>query len=531
MINLAATLPDRGSISRIFALALTPLLLIGAYTTFLPAKVQAAACTASTDYGSASSMVQITDPGVYRIWSHIMAPDATANSYLLEIDGSNCYTVGDSGLSSGAWTWVDYQNGAASSKTQQNLAAGNHTVKMIGREAKVKLDRLLFVADLNCVPTGTGDNCATAGDTEVPAIDLTTPASGATIANTSTIAANATDNVGITKVEFYINGSLKSADTTSPYTYNWDTAGAQNGNTSLMVKAYDAAGNSNSDSVQVMVANGDTQTPSTPLGVSAQAQTYDKVTVKWNASTDNTAVTGYWVSRDGVILDKVTTGTQYVDTNTLPNTTYSYQVTAFDAAGNTSALSNEAKATTPDVPDTVPPSTPTGIKAQAASSSQINLSWNASTDNIGVASYDIYRGTTANNATKVATVRTTSYGDTGLSATTEYSYYIIARDQAGNSSQKSASAIAKTATPPQKQATIRGHVMLRGPQQTTTITINVNGSKRIVRTDSQGNYMLPSLPAGRYIINYQAPGHYTKKAAVKVKIGQVKTKNITLRKR
>lgn len=91
-----------------------------------------------------------------------MAPDSTNNSYLLEIDGSTCYTVGDSSsIPANAWTWVDYQNGTASSKINQTLTSGNHTVKMIGSEASVQIDRLIFTTDTTCTPTGTGDNCTT----------------------------------------------------------------------------------------------------------------------------------------------------------------------------------------------------------------------------------------------------------------------------------------------------------------------------------------------------------------------------------
>ncbi|MBW3538121.1 fibronectin type III domain-containing protein [Candidatus Parcubacteria bacterium] len=79
--------------------------------------------------------------------------------------------------------------------------------------------------------------------------------------------------------------------------------------------------------------------------------------------------------------------------------------------------------------DTTAPSAPANLSATAQSSSQINLSWTASTDNLGVTGYDVYRG-----GAKVATVATSSYSDTGLAASTTYTYYVIAKDAAGNSS-------------------------------------------------------------------------------------------------
>ena len=87
------------------------------------------------------------------------------------------------------------------------------------------------------------------------------------------------------------------------------------------------------------------------------------------------------------------------------STTYRYQVRAVDQAGNLSPYSTIATATTPAAPDTTPPSTPTGLTATAAGASQINLSWTASTDNVGVTEYRVERcqGTTCTNFTQVGT--------------------------------------------------------------------------------------------------------------------------------
>src|SRR5204863_167482 len=110
--------------------------------------------------------------------------------------------------------------------------------------------------------------------------------------------------------------------------------------------------------------------------------------------------------------------------------------------GNTSANSASASVT---IADTTPPTTPTGLTATVAGSTGANLSWTASTDNVGVTGYIVRR-----NGVQVATPATTSFADTGLSAATTYSYTDTARDRAGNTSANSASAsvtIADT-TPP-----------------------------------------------------------------------------------
>ncbi|MDR6549904.1 DNRLRE domain-containing protein [Paenibacillus qinlingensis] len=89
--------------------------------------------------------------------------------------------------------------------------------------------------------------------------------------------------------------------------------------------------------------------------------------------------------------------------------------------------------------DTQAPTVPAGLTATAASSSQINLSWTASTDNVGVTGYDVYRG-----GTFLKTVTGTSTTDTGLTASTAYSYYVRAKDAVGNASAASNTASSTT---------------------------------------------------------------------------------------
>lgn len=91
--------------------------------------------------------------------------------------------------------------------------------------------------------------------------------------------------------------------------------------------------------------------------------------------------------------------------------------------------------------DTAPPTVPTNLKATAISSSQINLSWTASTDNVGVTGYRIYRG-----GVQIATLTTTSYSNTGLAPSTTYTYTVRAYDAAGNLSNASNPASATTNT-------------------------------------------------------------------------------------
>ncbi|MWC29711.1 fibronectin type III domain-containing protein [Paenibacillus sp. MMS18-CY102] len=83
-------------------------------------------------------------------------------------------------------------------------------------------------------------------------------------------------------------------------------------------------------------------------------------------------------------------------------------------------------------PDTVAPSVPANVTATASSSTQVNLSWTAATDNVGVVGYEIYR-----DGTLAGTSTTNSFGNTGLTASTSYSYTVKAKDAAGNVSAAS----------------------------------------------------------------------------------------------
>src|SRR5207248_1471338 len=138
---------------------------------------------------------------------------------------------------------------------------------------------------------------------------------------------------------------------------------------------------------------GDTSPPTVPTGLVANASTSaPQVNLSWNASTDNVAVSGYTIYRGGSALGTVSGSTPaYTDNSVASLTTYSYAVDAFDAASNHSARSTAATATTPAVPDTLAPSVPTGVAAAAGPPGEVDVQWSASTDNVAVTGYTVYR--------------------------------------------------------------------------------------------------------------------------------------------
>jgi hypothetical protein len=111
------------------------------------------------------------------------------------------------------------------------------------------------------------DYTAGSSDTTPPTVSVTAPTNGATVSGTTSVTASASDNVGVSKVEFYIDSALKSTDTASPYSYSWDTTTYSNAAHGIYAKAYDAANNAGTSStISVTVSNTAPPPPSRVAG-------------------------------------------------------------------------------------------------------------------------------------------------------------------------------------------------------------------------------------------------------------------------
>ena len=175
----------------------------------------------------------------------------------------------------------------------------------------------------------------------------------------------------------------------------------------------------------------DTIPPSVPTNVSANSISASQIDLSWTASTDNISVAGYNVFRDGIQISS-TTAVSYQDVGLSASTTYTYTVSAFDAAQNESAQSASSSATT-QAPDTVAPSVPVDLQASNVTSSSVTLSWSLSTDNVGVTGYSVFR-----DGDQIGTTTGANYIDTLLAASTTYTYTVSAFDAAQNVSGQSA---------------------------------------------------------------------------------------------
>jgi hypothetical protein len=118
------------------------------------------------------------------------------------------------------------------------------TVHSIGRTGSTPLDSFTL------------DRCAQAADVESPTVRVTAPASGAMVSGRVSIAATAADDVRVEKVDFWIDGVLRSVDRTAPYVYTWDSATAAIGTHRIEARAYDIGGNTTSSTVVTVTSLG-----------------------------------------------------------------------------------------------------------------------------------------------------------------------------------------------------------------------------------------------------------------------------------
>jgi chitodextrinase len=293
------------------------------------------------------------------------------------------------------------------------------------------------------VLTGTtgGTYTLTAPDTAKPTVSVTQPVNGASVSGTAvTVSGTATDNIGVVGVQFKLDGAnLGAEDATAPYSITWNTTLTPNGSHTLTAVARDAAGNkSTSTVVNVVVSNPvpDTTPPSVSLTAPANGSTVSgaAVTVSGTA-TDNVGVAGVQFKLDGANLGAEDTTAPYSitwNTTLTPNGSHTLTAVARDAAGNKSTSTVVTVTVSNGVLDTIKPTKPTGLAAVAASPTQVNLSWNASTDNVGVTGYRVFR-----NGVLLATVAAINYQDVTVIANTGYTYTVLAQDAAGNLSDLS----------------------------------------------------------------------------------------------
>jgi hypothetical protein len=282
-----------------------------------------------------------------------------------------------------------------------------------------------------------------AGDTTPPTAPGT-PAGTTVGPTTATISwTRSTDDVGVTRYDVSRNGTVVgSVPQPASGDPSFDDTGLAPSTTyTYLVTAYDAAGNhtdSPSGSVTTEAA-ADTTAPTAPGRPTATATGSTTATIAWTRSTDDVGVTRYDVSRNGTVVGSVpqpaSGDPSFDDTGLAPSTTYTYVVTAYDAAGNHTD-SPSGSVTTTAAPDTTPPSKPVATPTPATTS--VTLTWPRATDDVAVTRYDIARGGTVVGSVSQPASGSVTFTDTGLTPSTAYSYVVTAFDAAGNSTASDA---------------------------------------------------------------------------------------------
>lgn len=354
-------------------------------------------------------------------------------------------------------------------------------------------------------------------DNSAPTVSITAPAASSYLKGTVTFSAIASDNNSITQVQFLVDGGVVSTDTTSPYSYSWNTTTASNAAHILTTKASDQAGNiTTSSGISVTVDN---SVPTVSVTSPTNGSTVSAVVSVIATASDNTGVTNVEFLVDGVVKgsDASNPYSYSWDTNTYANGAHSLTANAYDQAGNATTSVTVNLTVSNTVPDTQVPTTPTNLIATAVSSSQVNLNWTASTDNVGVVGYNILR-----NGVEINTSATTSFGDGTVSANTPYSYSVSAYDAAGNTSAVSVPVSVTTPAPsditaptvsvtaPANNATVSGTINITASASdnvgVTKVEFNINGD--LVSTDTTSPYSYSwnttSFPNATYQISAKA---------------------------
>jgi len=182
---------------------------------------------------------------------------------------------------------------------------------------------------------------ANTGDTQPPSVSIGTPSNGASVSGMIAVQGTANDNVGVTDIQFLVDGQQVASTTTSPFSFSWDTTKAANGSHTLRVQAYDAAGNVGSGSVSVTVSNQAPPPDSQPPVVSVTRPTTGSKITSTNvqisvSATDNVGVVQVSIYVDGTLHCTDTVSPYACTWNAKKATSGNHVITAnaWDAAGN-----------------------------------------------------------------------------------------------------------------------------------------------------------------------------------------------------
>jgi hypothetical protein len=270
---------------------------------------------------------------------------------------------------------------------------------------------------------------ACAGDTTPPTVPGNVAATAITQTSATITWSPSTDETAFASYDIYKNGAWIDWSQNSPFVMNGLTCGTSY---TANVVALDVADNTASGtpvsfSTSACAGSADTTSPSAPSNLTSSSITQTGATLTWTASTDNVGIDHYELSKDGAFVKNVTgTSTSVSLTCGIAS---SFTVVAKDAAGNAaaSAARSITGAACSGPADTTKPSAPSALASSNISQNGATLSWTASTDNVGIDHYTVYK-----DAVSVGQTSSASYNVT-LNCGVKSTFSVAAFDVAGNS--------------------------------------------------------------------------------------------------
>ena len=328
-------------------------------------------------------------------------------------------------------------------------------------------------------------------DNQAPtAVTLTTASTPVSSSPTSSSVAltwnSASDNVAVTgyRVERALgSGSFSTLAANLTSTNFTDNSATPSTAYRYQVIAFDGAGNESTSNILSLTTPAfiDAISPSAPSSLQATNITDALISIRWNASTDNIAVTGYRVMKalgsGSLSLLSTTSSLTFTDNTITPSTSYRYQIIAVDGAGNTAA-SSIININSLAAPDVTAPTSPTGLSTSASpTSSNVQLSWNASTDDVGVTGYKLNRRVSGGSwITLVNSQLATTFNDTSVLQSTNYQYQVFAFDMAGNQSASSVLDVATPAEPDTTAPVFSANLRTSATPSSTSVAVQWNAA-------------------------------------------------------
>jgi Bacterial Ig domain/Fibronectin type III domain len=274
---------------------------------------------------------------------------------------------------------LEYTKGSEPAYTSPTTIYGAATLLAAIQPTMLAHDSYLFVEQDMGLPSGVIDSTTPVpppptGDTTPPTIVLNAPADNTIVTSGASVSASAgaSDNVGVTKVEFYIGNTLKATDTASPYDASLATAGLAPGTYSIKATAYDAAGNSTSSALRniIIQAAPDTTAPSVSISSpTANTVLTGSANTVVASATDATGVTKVEFYIDNQIIGVADTSSPYsaiLDSTKYTNGTHALTAKGYDAANNIGTSATITISVNNAVADTTPPTVTISAPVAAA---------------------------------------------------------------------------------------------------------------------------------------------------------------------